>query len=98
MIIKSYTFQSDLAFSEKTLTDLQKEASQFFKSLKEQKLQVLGCLQSFTFPSSYSEDQSVTVAECVSQIYRTENCVLLGGDTSSGASLAITLIALAQEA
>ncbi len=93
MNIQSFTFQSSKVWNSSIENDFIFQSLGFFESLKKNH-SILGCLQSFTFPAEYTEDTSVQVAHAVSTVYQKVGCVLLGGDTSSGDSLVITLVAL----
>lgn len=92
--IRSHTYTTHQPWDLSLEKEITQSFSFFFQDLKSKNLVVLGCLQSFTFPNFYSDENAFQIADCISSLYRKTNCILLGGDTSHGTTLVITVIAL----
>lgn len=92
MKMQSSTFTS-VDWNSDVAKDLQTHYQQWIQSLKKQNFVISGFLQSFTFPKTMTQEQCFDLGDLLSEIYKSENYVLLGGDTSQGKSLTITLIA-----
>ena len=94
MKIRSCTFQTTLSWENLVKEELKKKMEGFLVTLNKEENNILGFLQSFTFPESFNNEQAQDLAHSLYDIYRAHDSVLLGGDTSGGPSLVVTIIAL----
>ncbi len=92
MKIQSCTYQSIENWGPLVKKDLNKKIESFMHSLKNET--IFGLLQSFTFPENFADEHAEDMANSLYDIYRKHQSVLLGGDTSGGPSLVITVVAL----
>lgn len=94
MKMRSCTFQSEQAWDATVSENLKKTFMDFFQNLNNENLSVHGVLQSFTFPSDFKDEDANALALVTYETYNQNKCFLLGGDTSTGLGLVITVIAL----
>ena len=94
MKIKSCTYQSSEPWGPLVKKDLNEKIESFILSLNKGQDTILGFLQSFTFPEKFADEHAEDMANSLYDIYRKHQSVLLGGDTSGGPSLVITVVAL----
>ncbi len=94
MKLKSCTYQSTDPWGDLVKKDLNEKIDSFLLSLKEGSGSIMGILQSFTFPENFADEHAEDMAHSLYDIYRKHQSVLLGGDTSGGPSLVITVVAL----